>query len=49
VMRVALIQNDGFTKHDLTPEDVAANLDKVMDMSGAHEVKVETLLSEVDH
>ena len=49
VIRVALIQNDGFTKADLTPEDVAENLDKVMDMSDAHEVKVETLLSETDH
>jgi NAD(P)-dependent dehydrogenase (short-subunit alcohol dehydrogenase family) len=49
VMRVALMQNDGFTKPDLTPEDVAENLDKVMDMSNAHEVKVETLLSEMDH
>ena len=48
-MRVALIQNDGFTKADLTPEDIAENLDKVMDMSDAHEVKVETLLSEMDH
>jgi NAD(P)-dependent dehydrogenase (short-subunit alcohol dehydrogenase family) len=49
VMRIAVIQNDGFTKPDLTPEDVAANLDRVMDMSGAHEVKVETLLSDVEH
>jgi NAD(P)-dependent dehydrogenase (short-subunit alcohol dehydrogenase family) len=48
VMRVALIQNDGFTSDNLTPEAVAENLDKIMDMSDAHEVKVETLLSEVE-
>jgi NAD(P)-dependent dehydrogenase (short-subunit alcohol dehydrogenase family) len=49
VMRVALVQNEGFTKEDLTPEDVATNLQKVMDLSDAHEVKVGTLLAEVDH
>ena len=48
-MRVALVQNEGFTKEDLTPEDVATNLQKVMDLSDAHEVKVGTLLAEVDH
>jgi NAD(P)-dependent dehydrogenase (short-subunit alcohol dehydrogenase family) len=43
VMRVALMQNDGFTKPDLTPEDVAEHLDDLMDMTNAHEVKVENL------
>jgi hypothetical protein len=48
VMRMVIMQNAGITKDDLTPEDVADNLDRLMDLSDAHEVKVETLLDEVE-
>ena len=48
VMRMAIMQTEGITKDDLTPEDVADNLDRLMDLSDAHEVKVETLLDEVE-
>ena len=47
VMRIAVLQNEGFTKEDLTPEDVAANLDEIMDMSDAHEVGIEVLRGEI--
>ena len=47
VMRMAVLQNEGFTKDDLTPEDVVANLGKVMDMSDAHEVGIEVLRGEI--
>ena len=47
VMRIAVLQNEGFTKEDLTPEDVADNLDKIMDMSDAHEVGIEVLRGEI--
>jgi hypothetical protein len=49
VMRMVIMENEGITKDDLTPEDVADNLDRVMDLSDAHEVAVETLLDEVEH
>jgi hypothetical protein len=49
VMRMAVLQNDGFTKDDLTPEDVADNLGKVMDMSDAHEVGIEVLRGEIQN
>lgn len=48
VMRMVIMENEGITKDALTPEDVADNLDQVMDMSDAHVVAVETLLDEVD-
>jgi NAD(P)-dependent dehydrogenase (short-subunit alcohol dehydrogenase family) len=40
VMRMALVQNQGFTSDDFTPEDVAANLDTLMDLSAATELEV---------
>jgi hypothetical protein len=43
VMRMAFVCNEGITKEDLTPEDVAENLDTIMDLSDAHEVKIELL------
>jgi hypothetical protein len=49
VMRMVIMENEGITKDDLTPEDVAENLDRVMDLSDAHVVAVETLLDEVEH
>jgi len=42
VLRMAYVENEGITRDDLTPEIVAANLDAVMDLSGAHVVRVET-------
>jgi hypothetical protein len=48
VMRMIIMENEGITKDALTPEDVAENLDRLMDLSDAHEVKVETLLDEVE-
>jgi NAD(P)-dependent dehydrogenase (short-subunit alcohol dehydrogenase family) len=49
VMRMIVMENEGITKDALTPEDVAENLDRLMDLSTAFEVKVETLLDEVEH
>jgi NAD(P)-dependent dehydrogenase (short-subunit alcohol dehydrogenase family) len=46
VMRLALVQNEGVTSEHMTPEVVASNLDKLMDMSGAAELKVEPLAGE---
>ena len=48
VMRMVIMENEGITKDALTPEDVADNLDRLMDLSDAHVVAVETLLDEVD-
>ena len=48
VMRMVVMENEGITKDDLTPEDVAGSLDRLMDLSDAHEVKVETLLDEME-
>jgi NAD(P)-dependent dehydrogenase (short-subunit alcohol dehydrogenase family) len=49
VMRMVIMENEGITKDALTPEDIADNLDQLMDLSNAHEVAVETLLDEVEH
>jgi hypothetical protein len=46
VMRMAIMQNEGITKDNIAPEDIAENLDRLMDMSDAHEVKSETLRGE---
>lgn len=46
VMRMALMVNEGITAENMTPEIVADKLTKVMDLSDAHEVKVETLMGE---
>jgi NAD(P)-dependent dehydrogenase (short-subunit alcohol dehydrogenase family) len=43
VMRIAVMQNDGITKEDVTAEDIAANLDAVMDMSDSHIIQVEVM------
>jgi len=40
VMRMALIQNEGFTKAGLTPEDIAENIDAAMDMSNARIIQI---------
>ena len=49
VMRMVIMENEGISKDVLTPEDIADNLDRLMDLSDAHEVAVETLLDEVEH
>jgi NAD(P)-dependent dehydrogenase (short-subunit alcohol dehydrogenase family) len=49
VMRMVIMENEGITKDVLTPEDIADNLDRLLDLSDAHEVAVETLLDEVEH
>ena len=49
VMRMVIMENEGITKDALSPEDIADNLDQLMDLSNAHEVAVETLLDEVEH
>jgi hypothetical protein len=46
VMRMAIVENEGITKDGITPEDIAENLDRLMDLSDAHEVKSETLRGE---
>ncbi len=43
VMRMAFVCNEGITMDAMTPELVAENLATIMDLSNAHEVKVETL------
>ena len=48
VMRMAVLQNEGFSKDDLTPEDIVDNLATVMDMSGAQEVAIEVLRGEIE-
>jgi len=46
VMRLGLFVNEGITSEDLTPEVVALSVDRLMDMTGASESKVETLAGE---
>jgi hypothetical protein len=46
VMRLALLVSAGITFDDMTPELVAQNLDQLMDMTGANELKVETQAGE---
>jgi NAD(P)-dependent dehydrogenase (short-subunit alcohol dehydrogenase family) len=43
VMRIAFVCNEGITNPDMTPEDVAAGLDRLQDLSTAEEVIVQTL------
>ena len=45
---MAVLQNEGFSKDDLTPEDIVDNLATVMDMSGANEVAIEVLRGEIE-
>jgi NAD(P)-dependent dehydrogenase (short-subunit alcohol dehydrogenase family) len=40
VLRMAIMQNRGHTSDNLTPEEIAANVDKIMDMSQATNVGV---------
>lgn len=46
VMRIAFVCNEGITKADMTPEDVAENLSTLQDLSTAQEVIVQTLAGE---
>ena len=46
-LRIAVLQNDGMTKRDLMPEDIADNLAQAVDLSGAHEVRIEVLRGEI--
>ena len=48
VFRLALMANEGITKDALSPEDVAANIDTLMDTTGANEVVVGTLVGEIE-
>src|SRR5262249_15696647 len=43
VMRVAIVMNAGFNDSDMTPEKIAANVATLRDLSGAQELKIETL------
>jgi len=47
VMRMAFVCNEGITDEKMTPEVVAENLTKIMDLSDAHEVKIELLTGDV--
>ena len=38
VMRLALLENEGITSDELTPEVVAENIDTIMDMSTAQRI-----------
>lgn len=40
VLRMAIMQNQGYTSENLTAEEIAANIDKIMDMSEAANVGV---------
>jgi NAD(P)-dependent dehydrogenase (short-subunit alcohol dehydrogenase family) len=40
-MRIAVLENEGITKAALTAEDIAENLQQIMDLSDAHEIVVE--------
>lgn len=40
VLRMAIMQNAGYANQDMTAEDIAANIDTVMDMSAASNVGV---------
>jgi NAD(P)-dependent dehydrogenase (short-subunit alcohol dehydrogenase family) len=46
VMRVALVVNEGIAIDEMTPEHIAENLEKVMDLSGAQDIKVQVLAGE---
>ncbi len=46
VMRLALAETPGITSDNLTAEEVAENIDKVLDMEGAQVVTVGVLMSE---
>lgn len=48
VFRIAALANEGITRPELTPEDVAGAIDEIMDMTGAHVIDAAALLSE-DH
>lgn len=43
VMRVAFVVNTGISDDDMTPEKIAAKVEALRDLTGAQEVKVETL------
>ena len=40
VLRMAIMQNQGYTSENLTAEEIAANVDQIMDMSAAKNVGV---------
>lgn len=46
ICRVALLQNEGLRKDDVTAEDIAANLDTVRSMTDAQEVVAGTLMGD---
>ncbi len=48
VMRLALSESQGITDEHLTPEVVAENIDKILDMTGAQVMTVGVLMSEVE-
>jgi NAD(P)-dependent dehydrogenase (short-subunit alcohol dehydrogenase family) len=49
VLRMAIMQNQGHTSENLTPEEIAANIDKVIDMSAAKNVGVGAGSHEAQH
>jgi NAD(P)-dependent dehydrogenase (short-subunit alcohol dehydrogenase family) len=48
VMRMAIVANEGITRPDLTPEDVADDLEHIMDLAGGHVVSVEQFIEATD-
>src|SRR5262249_1763530 len=48
VMRLALSESQGITDEHLTPQLVAENIDKILDMTGAQVMTVGVLMSEVE-
>ena len=46
VLRVALVMNEGLSSDNMTPEHIAEHLPELMDLSGAQELKIETLMSD---
>jgi NAD(P)-dependent dehydrogenase (short-subunit alcohol dehydrogenase family) len=45
VMRLALLETQGLTDDHLTPEKVAENIDKILDLTGAQVMTVGVLLN----
>jgi hypothetical protein len=39
-MRLAVVQNEGYVKEGMTPEDVAEHLAEAMDLTGAQPIEV---------
>ena len=46
VLRIAIVETEGITSETITPETVAENIDKIMDMTNAQLINAGVLLAE---